>query len=42
MEPSYIKYFEVAFFHGKKTGDIFECRLLSVEPDHDFEIEKLC
>ena len=24
-----------------KTRDIFECRLLSLEPDHDYEIDSL-
>ena len=38
----YIKIFKVPFFRGPSSAVNFECRLLSVEPDHDYEIEKLC
>ena len=42
IEPNYIKDFKVPFFHGPSSAVNFECQLLSVEPDHDYEIEKLC
>ena len=29
------------FFRGPSSAINFECQLLSVEPDHDYEIEKL-
>ena len=38
----YIKDFKVPFFRGPSSAVNFECQLLSVEPDHDYEIEKLC
>ena len=37
----YIKDFKVLFFYGPSAVN-FEWQLLSVEPDHDYEIEKLC
>ena len=33
---------DIWFFHGPSSAVNFECQLLSVEPDHDYEIEKLC
>ena len=37
-----LKDFKVPFFHGPSSAVNFECQVLSVEPDHDYEIEKLC
>ena len=33
---------DIWFFHFPFSAVNFECQLLSVEPDHDYEIEKLC
>ena len=38
----YIKDFKVLFFYGPSSAVNFECQLLSVEPDHDNEKDKLC
>ena len=33
---------DIWFFHGPSSAVNFECQLLSKEPDHDYETEKLC
>ena len=40
--PVILKTFKVTFFRGSSSVINFECQLLSVEADHDYEIEKLC
>ena len=40
--PIYLGGGDIWFFHGPSSAVNFECQLLSVEPDHDYEIEKLC